>query len=169
MEYCDVYNASGAKTGRVAVRGAWHRGEGEYLLSVHILIKNSKGKYLIQKRSDLKKSLPGVWNLTCGMVDAGEEALDAVVREVKEEIGIDVSADDAVYGGRSVMRALFADIWLVNADFDLSECTLQKDEVSMVKWVDKDELISTLFRSSQKTGEYKRIVESLINGEESDG
>ena len=47
MEYCDVYNKSGDKTGKVAIRGAWHRKDGEYLLSVHILIKNSKGEYLI--------------------------------------------------------------------------------------------------------------------------
>ena len=163
MEYCDVYNKSGDKTGKVAVRGAWHRKDGEYLLSVHILIKNSKGEYLIQKRSDLKKSLPGIWNLTCGMVDAGEEEIDAIVREIKEELGIEVSPENAVYGGRSVMRALFADIWLVHADFDVEDCTLQKDEVAMIKWVSGDELVSTLFKSPCKTGEYKKIVESLIN------
>ena len=95
MEYCDVYNADGKKTGRVAIRGAWRRGEGEYLLSVHIIIRNSKGESLSQKRSKSKRSLPGMWNLTCGMVDAGETDIDAIQREIKEEIGIDIDKESA--------------------------------------------------------------------------
>jgi 8-oxo-dGTP pyrophosphatase MutT (NUDIX family) len=44
---------------------------------------------LIVRRSMTEKFLPGVWSLPCGKVDAGENPRDAVLRELREETGLD--------------------------------------------------------------------------------
>ena len=45
----------------------------------------------MQKRSLLKESYPGCWDISsAGHLDAGEEPLQGAVRELKEELGITV-------------------------------------------------------------------------------
>ncbi len=44
---------------------------------------------LIVRRSMTEKFLPGVWSLPCGKVGAGENPTDAVLRELREETGLD--------------------------------------------------------------------------------
>lgn len=48
------------------------------------------GKLLILKRRDDEEFLPGVWEVPGGGVDEGETVPDAVIRETKEEAGIDI-------------------------------------------------------------------------------
>lgn len=48
------------------------------------------GKLLILKRRDDEKFLPGVWEVPGGGVDEGETIENAVVRETKEEAGMEV-------------------------------------------------------------------------------
>jgi len=55
-------------------------------LSVGASIYNEKhDEYLLIKRSD-----NGLWQLPGGVVEPGEELVDAVIREVKEETGVNV-------------------------------------------------------------------------------
>ena len=39
---------------------------------------------------------PNVWDVPGGHVEAGERRIDALVRELREELGIDIDADTAV-------------------------------------------------------------------------
>lgn len=48
------------------------------------------GKILILKRRDDEEFLPGTWEVPGGGVDEGEAVPDAVIRETKEEAGIDI-------------------------------------------------------------------------------
>ena len=50
MEYLDVYDENKKKTGKIIVRGEKPK-ENEHILLSIIFIKNSEGKYLIQKTS----------------------------------------------------------------------------------------------------------------------
>ncbi|MBY0539451.1 NUDIX domain-containing protein [Patescibacteria group bacterium] len=55
-----------------------------------VFIFNSKGEMLIQKRSSHVSSFPNRWDdSAAGHVDEGEEYLEAAVRELKEEVGIE--------------------------------------------------------------------------------
>ena len=54
-----------------------------------VLVFNSRGELLIQKRSDNHPSLPGRWDMSsAGHVDTGENYLEAAQRETEEEIGL---------------------------------------------------------------------------------
>jgi 8-oxo-dGTP pyrophosphatase MutT (NUDIX family) len=54
------------------------------------------GRFLLGKRSPHKRSAPGYWAPISGGIEAGESQADAVVREVREETGLMVSAGQKV-------------------------------------------------------------------------
>lgn len=69
----------------VHARGLLHR-------AVHVFVFNARGQLFLQKRSLAKDSAPGRWASSCsGHVDSGEDYLTAAVRELAEEIGLQVA------------------------------------------------------------------------------
>ena len=58
------------------------------ILVTAIIIKTNK--ILLQRRTDDLKTHKGKWTTPSGMVKINEHPQDAVIREVKEELGIDV-------------------------------------------------------------------------------
>jgi isopentenyl-diphosphate Delta-isomerase len=59
--------------------------------AVHVLIFNSKGELFLQKRSMLKDTHPGVWDSSSsGHLDAGEDYDACALREVREELGVEL-------------------------------------------------------------------------------
>ncbi|MCH7321562.1 NUDIX domain-containing protein [Solibacillus sp. MA9] len=64
------------------------------------LIKDSKGRILLQKRSDY-----GDWGLPGGAMEPGESIEETMIREVREETGISIKEYDflSVYTGKRMM------------------------------------------------------------------
>jgi isopentenyl-diphosphate Delta-isomerase len=57
--------------------------------ATHVLVFNSKGDVLLQKRSMTKDRQPGLWDSSAsGHVDTGEDYDTCAVRELYEEIGL---------------------------------------------------------------------------------
>lgn len=72
-----------------ATRGECHNGS--YLLHpvVHLHVFNSQGELYLQKRPEWKDIQPGKWDTAVGgHVDFGESPREALIREVREELGI---------------------------------------------------------------------------------
>jgi isopentenyl-diphosphate delta-isomerase len=87
----DIVNERDEVIGRGARRGVNARG----LLhrAIHVLVFNSRGEVFLQKRSMKKDRQPGVWDSSCsGHVDSGEDYDQTVVRELREEIGLRLTA-----------------------------------------------------------------------------
>ena len=114
---------------------------GEYNQIVHVWIMNDKKEFLIQKRSLNKKVFPGMWSQTGGGVDAGETITQGALRESKEELGIDISEDKIEFMLSFKRKYNFLNIMLAKINVDINDLNIQKEEVSEVKWVDKDTLI----------------------------
>ena len=91
MEVWDIYNREKQRTGRTMVRDDWRMKEGDYHLSVLGVIMRPDGKFLITRRAEDKSWAPGWWEVSGGAAVAGEDSRDAVVREIREETGLDVS------------------------------------------------------------------------------
>ena len=146
MEIWDLYDENRNKTGKDWIRGN-PIPDGFFHLVVHVWIKNNDGKFLISQRSETRKKQPLLWECVGGSVLKGETSLEGAIREVKEEVGIDLSNCPGKivctktrkdFNGR-----LFNDIvdmWLFeyNGIVDLNNATT--DEVKQAKWLDKSEV-----------------------------
>ena len=67
----------------------------KFLSSVYLIIKNDKEEILLQRRQGTKL-WPGFLALPAGHIDETENAYDALVREAKEELGIEISINNIV-------------------------------------------------------------------------
>ena len=77
MEFWDIYDINKRPTGRTMKRNDWCLKDGEYHLTVLGVVARPDGTFLITQ--------------------AGESSYDAVLREVKEETGLDVSSAQGGY------------------------------------------------------------------------
>ena len=61
--------------------------------AIHILIFKSRGEVFLQKRSMKKDNFPGTWDSSAaGHLDCGEDYDACALRELREEIGLELSA-----------------------------------------------------------------------------
>lgn len=97
MELWDIYDKNKKPTGRTMKRNDWCLKDDEYHLTVLGVVARPDGKFLITKRVMTKAWAPGWWEVSGGAAQAGEASEDAVLREVKEETGLDVKNAEGGY------------------------------------------------------------------------
>lgn len=123
--------------------GLWHQ-------AIHILIVNKdKTKTLIQKRCPDKKLYPNMWDIAVGgHVSYQEAPYISARRELEEELGIDpdnyelkeIFKIKESFLQNDIISNEYVTIYLLVDDIDMNKITLQKEEVSDIKWVTKKEL-----------------------------
>ena len=90
-EIFDVVNDRDEVIGQ-APRAEVHRRKLKHR-AVHVLVFNSRGELFLQKRSMLKDCFPGTWDSSAsGHLDQGEHYDACAVREVNEELGVQLPA-----------------------------------------------------------------------------
>lgn len=143
MELIDIVNENNKLTGQVEERTMahkkclWHR-------HVSSWIMNKKGEILLQRRSANKSRNPNKWAKTGGHVDCGEEVKEAIRREVKEEIGIEIPEEQIevleVHKSKDSNNKYFAYNFLFVVDYKIDDYILQEEEVAEVKYVTIEEM-----------------------------
>ena len=89
-EVFDLVNERDEVVGR-EIRSEVHR-LGLKHRAVHILLTNAQGEFFLQRRSMTKDTWPGAWDSSAsGHLDSGEGYDEAAVREVREELGWEVT------------------------------------------------------------------------------
>ena len=139
-EKWDVLDRNGKATGRTTLRGRNFLRQGEYHLVVHIWIISDKGDFLIQRRSDDKKLMPGEWAATGGAAISGENSFMAARRELFEELGIKTNSDTLLKLLRIKRKNSLLDVWITTFNQNPDTLQLQESEVAEVRWVRKEEL-----------------------------
>ena len=112
----------------------------EYKQSVNTWIINSKGEFLLQKRSENKKHNPNKWANTGGGIKAGESSIEAVVRECQEELKIDINKNNLEYKMTLQRQYDYVDIYVLYEDIDINSICFDKTEVSDVRYFSVDEI-----------------------------
>ena len=88
QEIFPIVDEEGNVVGK-ATRGECHSGSMLLHPVVHLHIFNSRGEVYLQKRPDWKDIQPGKWDTAVGgHIDYGELPENALIREVREELGI---------------------------------------------------------------------------------
>ena len=93
-EYTDLYDENKNLTGEKLFREKGTKlivPKGRYSVVVLAFIENSKGEFLFQMTSKRKKN---VWATTGGHVKSGQTSKEAIIEEIKEELGIDINEDE---------------------------------------------------------------------------
>ena len=115
----------------------------KFLAAVYMIIKNEEGKILLQRRQGTKL-WPGFLALPAGHIDEGENAIDAVIREAREELNIEISeydiVDSFVVNRRNKSLKPYFDIYFEIDSYN-GEITINEPEkCSELKWVDINNL-----------------------------
>ncbi len=134
MERWDIYDKNKQRTGRTMARNDWCLKDDEYHLTVLGVVARPDGRFLITRRVMTKHWAPGWWEVSGGAALAGEDSRDAVLREVKEETGLDVSKAEGGYlftyhrenPGKG--DNYFVDVYRFILDFQESDITAQETE-----------------------------------------
>ena len=173
-EMLDVLDENGIKTGEILTRkevhkqGLWHK-----IIAIAIIDENSQ--ILMQQRSFTKDTNPGKWDISAaGHVSAGQTPLEASVREINEEVGIEVGENDLTYiltyKKESYVREDYKDKQIFDCyiakvkEINMNDIILQESEVADAKLVTKEE-----FKKMVETGNmvkrpefYKALIEYLF-------
>lgn len=108
---------------------------GEHFKIILLYIINSKGQYLIQKPVDEDR-----YATTGGHVTYGEDAIETVIKEAKEELGLDISISD--FKKYEIIRTskAFVECFYMEKDIPLDTLKLQEEEVESVNYLSIDEI-----------------------------
>lgn len=142
MELWEIYDINRKKLGRVIDRhSAGKLKDGEYHLVVEAIIINSKGEILVSKRAPLKQMYPLTWECTGGSCIKGETSLQSILREIREELGLNFQETEAIFYKtlRDDEAKDFKDIWLFKKDIEIKSLKYTDGEVVDSKWVTIEE------------------------------
>lgn len=116
--------------------------------TIHVWFYTEKGEILIQKRAKDKSSFPDLWDVSvAGHIGAGEAAIDAALREVEEEIGLQVTANElneiGVFKEKFEHGTGYIDneihhIYLCKLVADIGSLKIQKEELSEIRLISID-------------------------------
>ncbi len=170
-EILDVLDENGEYTNAIASRKECLKRGLVHKAVVVFVVSSDNKKILLQKRSSTKKMWPNLWDITAGgHVLTGELGYQAVIRETKEEIGIDLEKESLEFIGvttstvktNDCIDSHFNEYYIVHKDIDINEITLQKEEVQDIKWFEVDEVIARINNNYEgltyKTGCFKYLL-----------
>ena len=92
---------------------------------------------LIQKRS-LRKD--GKYASTGGHAKTGENSTQAMMTEIKEELGVDVSESELEVFSEGCDGVDCYKMYYLKTDYDLNDFVIQKEELTEVRWFSMQEL-----------------------------
>ena len=131
QEKWDLYDQQGRKTGKTIQAGE-NVPYGYCLYCVGIWVIDSEKKILLTKRSSQKRYAPGKWENTGGHMISGETSRHAIVRELKEETGIQIEEDELIELGDNHIGQFLGDNYAVFKDVALDEVHLEEGETEDV-------------------------------------
>ncbi len=138
-ELFDLYDENRKPLGQVHQRGV-PLPEDLFHVVVSVWTINEKNEILLTLRSPDKHLMPNLWESTSGSLHAGENSVDAALRELREETGIVASPEEIFFLGTTRKASSFVDIYVVRKAVEPSAVVLQPEETVAAKWVTFAEL-----------------------------
>ncbi len=173
--YLDIYDETGTTMigtesyDTIHRQGLWHKG-------VHVFILTPDGKFVIQKRGPDVQTKPNILESSAGgHINTGHSAIETVIYELHEEIGITVTENEIEYVGAIIDQFTeqggiiknneFDNIYIIRKDVKSEEIVIGKAEVSEVAFIDAQEYLQRGINDdpviASRTQEYKMLYSYL--------
>ena len=143
-EYTDLYDENKKLTGEKLFREKGTKlkvPSNRYIVVVLAFIENSNGKFLFQMTSKRKNN---VWATTGGYVKSGQTSMEAIIEEIREELGIEIDYSEITLFKTYKYEDAFKDVFHIKKDIDVNKLKLQLNEVEYVKYLSKDEIMELI-------------------------
>ncbi|MCI9093564.1 MAG: NUDIX domain-containing protein [Coprobacillus sp.] len=183
MEILDIVDEKGNPVGKTIEREIAHQ-QGILHRTAHVWLlrkKQQKIQILLQKRSHFKDSFPDCYDISsAGHIPTGIDFIPSAIRELKEELGYCAQEKDFIYCGtrRFEFKGIFHDkpfydnqvshVYILWVNQDEENFTLQKEEVSQIKWFDFDDCIDKVKHNLIKHCIYLEELEIVKKGIQND-
>lgn len=155
MEYRDLYDLNRNLTGEKILKGE-EIPNNRAILMVVIFIENSKGQFLMQKRS---KEKGGLWATTGGHPKTGESSFEGIITECNEELGIKIN--NPILFKKASGKQSFCDLYYLKEDINIDDIIIQKEEVDEVKWLTLSEIEELNNKGLFNKGHYMMFKDCL--------
>ena len=135
----------------------------KYFMIILLFIQNEKGELLVQKTSVNRNSELA---FTGGHVTFGDDGFKTVIKEAKEELGIDLLPDEVKLIDTLCIRSAYVEIYYTNKKINIDDLKLQKEEVDYVKWYSIDQINEFIEDNNFRKGHivpYKTLLKHLNN------
>lgn len=105
---------------------------------VHALI-NTKNGYLVTKRSKEETTFPEYWDIPGGLAETGELPREAVIRETKEEVGLDIMPTSVIHEDSNLDKSknliFIRLVYLCELKSKIDDIILQEEEHSEYRFI----------------------------------
>lgn len=176
-ELVDILDANGQYTGKTALKSDAHR-QGLFHPTVHIWFYTSNGKVLVQQRGKDKQTHPLLWDVSvAGHIGAGEDIPKAAVREIQEEIGLEIRGTQlekigvfksVQQHGIDLIDCEFHHTFICELTVPFSTLKKQESEVEALKMMPLLQLAEELWGLANpqkyvphKTSYYKAVIKAI--------
>jgi len=164
-EYLDILDEHGQPVGKSCLKSVAHQ-KGYFHPTVHVWFYTKQGAVLLQKRGANKQTFPNFWDVSvAGHVGAGESIETAALREVKEEIGLEIHVEDLTkidvrknvnLHPNGIKDCEFQHVFLIELKASLDDMCMQVDEVDSLRLFSFKEFKSLI----KRTDSHYKIVPS---------
>ncbi len=171
-EYFDILDENGNKTGKIKLRSEVHR-DGDWHKGVHIWIINDKGEILLQRRCATKDSNPNMLDISsAGHLTAGDESLSGAIRELKEELDLDVNPEELQFiktlkrnskYTSTFINNEFDDLYILRTTKGIDEMKYQEEEISEIFFVPYKEFKNMVKNRKEDLLRHEEEFEILFN------
>lgn len=112
------------------------------------IVFNTKGQVLVIKNMAMRDPSKSYWGFPKGHLDKGEKSIEAALREVKEEVGIEAEVIKKIGQSKYVFTLDGQKIFKVVSMFKMTsksdQLSLQTEEIQEARWVDPEEALKIL-------------------------
>ena len=122
---------------------------GKYFMIILLFIQNKEGKFLIQKTSKNRKS---EYATTGGHVTYGDNSIETLIKEAKEELDIQIDKKDVIFIDTITYKYCHCDIYYCNKDLKLENLKLQSEEVESIDWLSEKEIRELISQNKFRKG-----------------
>lgn len=154
-KYYYVYNSDGEYIGYIHSKNEKKLTD-QYIKGITCFVINNQGKVLLEERANTELT-PGKLDLVSGHVDGDEIGIQAAIRELDEEVGIQfqqiqkiqsIARKPMQFEDQGETKNFFIEFYYVL--LKNNALAIEKEEVESVRWVDMEEAFKMI-----KTGETK--------------